>query len=217
MMSSPPTSTVNRALSPALLDALARAVGPANVLVEGDLSAFELDWRRRWHGRAGAVVRPQSTAEVAAVVKACAAHGASIVPQGGNTGLVGGGVPDETGRQVVLNLQRMQRVRQLDTPNLTLTVEAGCVLQAAQEAARQGHQRRRHAGPALRQRPQPLPGARSGDGRWRGLGWSQRPAQGQHRVRPARRLHRQRRHPGHHHRRHAGPAARVDDADSDPP
>jgi FAD/FMN-containing dehydrogenase len=137
MMSPPQASTVNRALSPALLDALARAVGPANVLVEGDLSAYELDWRRRWHGRAGAVIRPQSTAEVAAVVKACVAHGTSIIPQGGNTGLVGGGVPDDTGRQVVLSLQRMHRVRQLDTPNLTLTVEAGCVLQAAQEAARQ--------------------------------------------------------------------------------
>lgn len=119
----------------ALLAALAAAVGPANVLVDGDLSAWEHDWRRRWRGRALAVVRPGSTAEVAAVVTACAAHGASLVPQGGNTGLVGGGVPDTSGTQVLLSLQRMTRVRTIDTANLTITVDAGCVLQAVQEAA----------------------------------------------------------------------------------
>ena len=118
-----------------LLDALRRIVGPSHVLIDGDLSAWEQDWRRRWRGKAGAVVRPGSTAEVAAVVKACAAHGTSIVPQGGNTGLVGGGVPDDSGRQVLLSLQRMNRVRQIDPANLTLTVEAGCVLKAVQEAA----------------------------------------------------------------------------------
>ncbi len=119
----------------ALLAALAAAVGPANVLVDGDLSAWEHDWRRRWRGRALAVVRPGSTAEVAAVVTACAAHGVSLVPQGGNTGLVGGGVPDTSGTQVLLSLQRMTRVRTIDTANLTITVDAGCVLQAVQEAA----------------------------------------------------------------------------------
>jgi FAD/FMN-containing dehydrogenase len=62
-------------------------VGAAHVLTEGDLTAFELDWRRRWRGRALAVVRPGSTAEVAAVVRACAARGVAIVPQSGNTGL----------------------------------------------------------------------------------------------------------------------------------
>ncbi len=119
----------------ALLQALRQAVGPAQVLAEGDLSAYEHDWRRRWRGRALAVVRPASTAEVAAVVRACAAHGATLVPQGGNTGLVGGGVPDESGRQVLLSLKRMDRVRAIDAANLTLTVEAGCVLQTVQEAA----------------------------------------------------------------------------------
>jgi FAD/FMN-containing dehydrogenase len=120
----------------ALLEALAAAVGGAQVLAEGDRSAWEVDWRRRWRGRALAVVRPGSTAEVAAVVKACAAHGASLVPQGGNTGMVGGGVPDTSGTQVVLSLARMNRVRTLDAANGTLTVEAGCVLQAVQQAAR---------------------------------------------------------------------------------
>ncbi len=117
------------------LDGLRRLVGPARVLAEGDLSAWELDWRKRWRGKALAVVRPGSTEDVAAVVRACAAQGVSVVPQGGNTGLVGGGVPDDSGRQILLSLQRMNRVRALDRANLTLTVEAGCVLQAVQQAA----------------------------------------------------------------------------------
>ena len=118
-----------------VLQALRAALGPAQVLCEGDLSAYELDWRRRWRGKALAVVRPGSTAEVAAVVRACAAHGASLVPQGGNTGLVGGGVPDASGEQVLLSLQRMNRIRSIDAANLTITAEAGCVLQAVQQAA----------------------------------------------------------------------------------
>ncbi len=77
------------------------------MLTDGDLSAWEQDWRQRVRGKALAVVRPGSTAEVAAVVRACAEAGAAIVPQGGNTGLVCGGVPDDSGTQVVLSLQRM--------------------------------------------------------------------------------------------------------------
>ena len=119
----------------ALLDALRGAVGAAQVLVDGDLSAWELDWRKRYRGRALAVVRPGSTAEVAAVVRACAAHRTAVVPQGGNTGLVGGGVPDASGTQVLLSLARLHRVRDLDAANLTLTAEAGCVLAAVQDAA----------------------------------------------------------------------------------
>ena len=118
-----------------LLDALTAAAGGANVLTDGDLSAWEVDWRKRYRGRALAVVRPSSTAEVAAVLRACAAHGASVVPQGGNTGLVGGGVPDASGNQVLLSLTRLNRVRAFDAANLSMTVEAGCVLQSVQEAA----------------------------------------------------------------------------------
>ena len=113
--------------------------GAANVLThddpDADLSAWEQDWRKRSWGRALAVVRPGSTAEVSAVVKACAAHGTSIVPQGGNTGLVVGSVPDDSGTQVVLSLTRMNAVRALDPDNLTMTVEAGCVLQNLQDEA----------------------------------------------------------------------------------
>ena len=118
-----------------LLERLRAAVGAANVLAEGDLSAWEVDWRKRFHGRALAVVRPGSTAEVAAVVRLCAEQGTSIVAQGGNTGLVGGSVPDASGSQLVLSLARLDRVRAIDAANLTMTVEAGCVLQRAQEAA----------------------------------------------------------------------------------
>jgi len=118
-----------------LLGQLRAAVGAANVMTEGDLGAWEQDWRKRSRGKALAVVRPASADEVAAVVRACAAAGTSIVPQGGNTGLVVGSTPDESGTQVVLSLQRMNRVRAVDAANLTLTVEAGCVLQNVQEAA----------------------------------------------------------------------------------
>jgi len=122
-------------MSTALLAALREATGAAQVLTDGDLSAWELDWRKRYRGRALAVVRPGSTEEVAAVVRACASHGAAVVPQGGNTGLVGGGVPDDSGTQVLLSLGRMNTVRAIDHANLTLTAEAGCVLQAVQETA----------------------------------------------------------------------------------
>ena len=118
-----------------LIEKLTGIVGAAHVLISGDLSAYELDWRKRSRGKALAVVRPANTPEVAAVVKACAASGVSIVTQGGNTGLVGGSIPDETGHQVVLSLGRMNTVRSIDTANMTMTVDAGCILQNAQDAA----------------------------------------------------------------------------------
>jgi FAD/FMN-containing dehydrogenase len=117
----------------ALLPALRAIVGQAHVLTEGDLTGYELDWRKRERGKSLAVVRPASTAQVAAVVQACAAAGVSIVPQGGNTGMVVGSTPDASGTQVVLSLTRMNAVRALDGGNLTITVEAGCVLQSLQE------------------------------------------------------------------------------------
>jgi len=124
-----------------LIDTLRQCVGAAQVLTPDtpgvDLSAYEQDWRKRHRGRALAVVRPGNTAEVAAVVRACAAAGTAIVPQGGNTGLVVGSVPDASGTQVLLSLQRLNRVRELDPANLTLTLEAGCILAQAQQVAEQ--------------------------------------------------------------------------------
>ena len=118
-----------------ILERLRAVVGAGNVLTGDDLGQWEVDWRKRWHGKALAVVRPGSTAEVAQVVKVCTAHGTTIVPQGGNTGLVGGSVPDASGKQLVLSLSRLDRVRGIDAANMTMTVEAGCVLQNAQQAA----------------------------------------------------------------------------------
>jgi FAD/FMN-containing dehydrogenase len=120
-----------------LVEQLRSIVGPANVLTEGDLGAWEQDWRKRERGKALAVVRPASTTEVAQVVKACAAAGHSIVPQGGNTGMVVGSTPDASGRQVVLSLTRMNAVRDIDADNLTMTAEAGCILQSVQDAAQE--------------------------------------------------------------------------------
>ena len=124
-----------------VLDALRQAVGAAHVLTHedpsNDLSRWERDWRGRVHGRALAVVSPGSTAEVAAVIQTCAVHGVSVVPQGGNTGLVVGSVPDNSGEQVLLSTTRLNRVRELDSANRTLTLEAGCVLQTVQDVARE--------------------------------------------------------------------------------
>ena len=122
-------------MSRTLLETLQAIVGTPHVLSEGDLSAWELDWRKRARGKALAVIRPAKVQEVADVVKACAAARVSIVPQGGNTGLVGGSTPDNSGQQIVLSLQRMHAIRQVDGANLTMTVEAGCILQTLQETA----------------------------------------------------------------------------------
>ena len=118
-----------------VIEALQRAVGSSQVLRGGELGAYEQDWRKRWRGRALAVVRPGSSAEVAAVVRACVAHRVALVPQGGNTGLVGGGVPDDSGTQVLLSLQRLNQLLAIDDANMTLTAQAGCVLQTVQQAA----------------------------------------------------------------------------------
>lgn len=122
-------------MSASLIDQLRAIVGAAHVLTEGDLSAYEQDWRKRSRGKALAVVRPASPQQVAEVVKACAAAGTAIVPQGGNTGLAVGSIPDESGTQVLLSLQRMNAIRGIDAANLTMTVDAGCVLQTLQETA----------------------------------------------------------------------------------
>jgi FAD/FMN-containing dehydrogenase len=119
-----------------LIERLRAAIGAAHVVNEGvGLAAYETDWRKRFTGKALAVARPGSTAEVAQVVRLCAEHGTGIVAQGGNTGLVGGSVPDASGTQIVLSLARLDRVRGIDAANLAMTVDAGCILQRVQEAA----------------------------------------------------------------------------------
>ncbi len=119
-----------------LLDHFRQICGAAHVLTHEDpstdLSAWERDWRKRAQGRALAVVRPANVQEVSEVVKACANAKISIVPQGGNTGLAVGSIPDDSGQQVVLSLQRMNKIRSLDAANLTVIAEAGCILQQVQ-------------------------------------------------------------------------------------
>ena len=133
-----PASTTEMDATLALLDDLRAIVGKAHVHAhDGDaLVGYERDWRKRYHGSSLCVVLPASTDEVAAIVRRCAREdGISIVTQGGNTGLVGGGVPDGSGRQVVLSTRRLRAVRGVDVDNLTLTVEAGLTLREVQLAA----------------------------------------------------------------------------------
>ena len=110
--------------------------GAAHVLTgPADMAPYLADWRGRFTGKALAILRPADTGEVAQLVAACAQWRVPVVPQGGNTGLVLGGVPDDSGSAVVLSLARMNQIRAIDPVNRTITVDAGCVLQAIQDAA----------------------------------------------------------------------------------
>ncbi|MFL5129755.1 MAG: FAD-binding oxidoreductase [Microvirga sp.] len=111
-------------------------LGPTAVITGGsDLEPYAVDWRKLFPGRPACVVRPSSTEQVAQIVRICHDAGAAIVPQGGNTGLAGGAVPDASGTQVVLSLNRMAAIRRVDPVGLTIEAEAGCILKVAQDAA----------------------------------------------------------------------------------
>ena len=113
-----------------------QAVGPDYVLTSPeDCAPYLTDWRGRFTGRALAVLRPNDSLQVTQLVRACADARIALVPQGGRTGLVLGGVPDASGVQVVLSMARMNRIRALDTVNRTVTVDAGCILHDIQQAA----------------------------------------------------------------------------------
>jgi FAD/FMN-containing dehydrogenase len=115
---------------------LAAIVGDAHVLTApADVAPFLTDWRGSYVGAALAIVRPATTGEVAAVVAVCAELRIAIVPQGGNTGMCGGATPDATGGQLVISLQRLDRIRAVDVENATMTVEAGVPLAAVHAAA----------------------------------------------------------------------------------
>lgn len=120
----------------ALLRSLASIVGERHVVADArDMQAYLVEPRDLFHGVARAVVRPGSTAEVSAVARLCHEHGVAIVPQGGNTGLVGGQIPDASGRAIILSLTRLDRLREADPASNTLVVEAGMSLSRAQEEA----------------------------------------------------------------------------------
>lgn len=119
------------------VQALRNRVGARQVLTGADAEPYALDWRERYRGRALAVVRPGTAEEAASVVRLCADDGIPIVPQGGNTGLCGAATPDASGRAVILSLRRLNRIRGIDTDNDTVEVEAGCLLESLQGAARE--------------------------------------------------------------------------------
>ena len=119
-----------------IIERLAGLVGESNCLhAAADIAPHLVETRGLYRGRALAVVRPGSTAEVVQVVRLCGAEHLAIVPQGGNTGLCGGGVPPDHGRAVVISTERLNRIRALDPIDFTLTAEAGCVLATLQDAA----------------------------------------------------------------------------------
>lgn len=119
-----------------VLAAIHRAVGDKGWFdAASDIAPYLRDHRELYSGRCLAVARPANREEVAAVVRLCAAAKLPIVPQGGNTGLVGGSIPSGDGRGIVLSLSRMSRIRAIDPINNTMTVDAGCVLANLQQAA----------------------------------------------------------------------------------
>src|SRR6266481_5453949 len=120
------------------LDKLRGIVGERGLITDAQgQHPYLTDWRDNYLGTALAIVRPATTEEVAAVVKLCAAEKVAIVPQGGNTGMVGGGTPHENGHEIVLSLNRMNRIVEIDEIGYSMTVEAGVVLKAIQETAAQ--------------------------------------------------------------------------------
>lgn len=119
-----------------LLEKLKNIVGQKGWRTDPEsLEPFLSEWRDSYHGRTAIMVMPGSAQEVAAVVKTCAAAGTAIVPQGGNTGLCGGAIPDTSGEQVLLSLSRMNKIRALSPSDYSMVVEAGCVLSDVQAAA----------------------------------------------------------------------------------
>ena len=126
-------------LNPPTADAIQRlktVLGPKGWTTDpAEMAPLLLEERGLYRGRAALLARPASTAEVAAVVKVCAETGTAIVPQGGNTGMMGGATPFEHGQEILLSLARMNRIRALDPLNYTITVDAGCVLANVQKAA----------------------------------------------------------------------------------
>ena len=118
-----------------LLGTLRGILGAGDLLTGEACAPFESDHRRLYHGRALAVAQPRSVEQVARILAACNGARVGVVPHGGNTGYCGGATPDETGKQLVLSLARLNRVRSVDPENYSLIAEAGCLLAEVQRAA----------------------------------------------------------------------------------
>jgi FAD/FMN-containing dehydrogenase len=118
----------------ALIHQIAGIVGDAGIRTgDDDTASFLTDWHGQYHGQALAVVMPETTAQVADIMAFADANDIVVVPQGGNTGFMGGATPDADGRTILLSLRRMNRIREIDATNMSMTVEAGCVLQSLHE------------------------------------------------------------------------------------
>lgn len=100
-----------------------------------DMEAYTTSWRGGWKGKTPLVVFPDSAKKVSEIIKICASEKIAIVPQGGNTGLVGGATPSSSGKEIIINLSRMNKIKEIDLSAFTMTVEAGCVLANMQSAA----------------------------------------------------------------------------------
>jgi FAD/FMN-containing dehydrogenase len=119
-----------------IVEQLKEIVGPSGWTSDAaELEPHLTEWRDTWHGNTLLMVSPDTTEKVAEVVRACAASGTAIVPQGGNTGLCGGAIPDQTGKQVLLCLERMNRIRSVSAKDYSIVAEAGCTLASIQKAA----------------------------------------------------------------------------------
>lgn len=123
-------------IDPALLQRFIDIVGASNALLgPSDIAPHVHEWRKRWTGATPVVLKPATTREVSSILKLATETTTPVVPQGGNTGLVGGQIPDESGRQIIVSLVRLNTIREVDATANTITVDAGCVLQTIQEAA----------------------------------------------------------------------------------
>ncbi|MBL9065434.1 MAG: FAD-binding oxidoreductase [Sphingopyxis sp.] len=122
--------------SPDLLARLAALLGPKGYTTDADsMAPWLTDWRGKYTGRAAAMLSPASTEDVAAVVRLCAAEKAALVPQGGNSGMVGGATPNSGGNQLLLSLRRMNRIRSIDAAAQIAVAEAGVILETFHHAA----------------------------------------------------------------------------------
>ena len=119
---------------PNIIDDLVGMLGQKAVLHKtDDIKGYLSDWHNRFHGAAHAVVLPESTDQVSAIMAYADKHNVVIVPQGGNTGFMGGATPDSSGNTILLSLRQMKNVREFDKKNMSITVEAGCILQNLQD------------------------------------------------------------------------------------
>jgi FAD/FMN-containing dehydrogenase len=116
-------------LAPDELQAFRRLLGPAGMIEDrARIAPYVVDQRNLLHGETPAILRPVSTEQVAEIVRLAARLGFGIVPQGGNTSSCGGATPDRSGRQLVLSLERMTRIREIDALSMCISVDAGAIL-----------------------------------------------------------------------------------------